>query len=208
MKKKSSTVIIVITIFLLFTGIISYLVINKNDKDAISDNQENTKDISENKIKDDKEEEIKFTYYSSTDALTKVNNEAIKWANDAKLYSCAGMTLSSYTTDNKVYEFLGNQNGAYMTWFCEVYSPSKNATSIVTYEYGEVEITEPMELDQYSVSTYKNVNYPSDVTKLANTKTLYDALSSELNIEQNYYNQKDFPAVLAAVGVRSVAFSC
>jgi len=192
MNKKKVSIIIVVIILLLFAAFAGYLLLkSESDVDDLENKEITAQEASTNTTDKTEEESFiphKFTYYSSTEGLVSTDTAAKTWASDAKLYSCSGITVSSYQIDDHIYEYVGNENGNYTSWLCDFYSQSKGATMIVIYKNGESELSEVVEIGQYSAGMYNNIDYPSDVSKIVATSSLYSVLEDQMDKSNYYYN--------------------
>lgn len=182
-NKKKKLLIILLVIFVLLTATIGGYVLLKLNKSKTEDNNESN--VTEENIQDEsKFIPYEFTYYSSTEGISKTNEAAVNWATDAKLYSCSGVTSSTVKINDHTYEFVAGDKGDYREWFCEYYSPSKKETMIITYD-GEVNINEAIAIGEYSESLYNGVVYPT-VSKIISTEILFQGV--DLNRDDYYYN--------------------
>lgn len=125
----------------------------------------------------------------SAEAIANTSEVALEWAADAKLYDCSGLPYTSVIVEDTTFPYLGEDIGKYASWLCTYYSKAKGETVIVEYDEGETELGEPIGTGEYGYLMYDGVDYPTNLSAIANSTDVYrTALNNGLNIEENYYN--------------------
>jgi hypothetical protein len=203
-KNIDKRIYILVAVLLLLIGGGAYvwqagLLNNTDEEDTTQESVDNTDTTDQNDSAQDPREnnqppstKPEYNTKSSSEAIAATNKRAKEWSKDAKLYQCSGVTFSSVQMPDKTYYFLGSEEGNYASWLCQYYSDSKSATLMLSYREGEIDVDlseDVLQLDKYSKLTYSDVNYPSDVSKLADSSDVYETVLAEgLDPENNYYN--------------------
>jgi hypothetical protein len=184
-QKNKKLLIILIVLLLLGLGAIVYFFVldgSFGSKDVNSD---------ENQVEMQEEEVTPlpdFDEKSSSEAIEATSTAALAWSSDAKLYNCSGLPTSMQYPDI-TYEYVGSDQGKYYRWMCTYYSAKKRETIIYGYVEGELDDdTEAMDIGEYGDLLYGDIDYPTDLTGIVDSTTIYaDALSNGLD-ETNYVN--------------------
>lgn len=187
-NNKKFIIIAIILLFLLLGAIGGYFLLRNKDKDTETKDGNTTSEQQNNN--NTTPNPPTFVYGTSSEAILATSEQAKDWANDAQLYDCSGLTTSTYTTGATVYKYVGAKEGGFSRWNCTYYSKSKNAINIFSYVNGELE--EPageLENGEYGYLLYGDINYPTNLTKIADSKDLYTkAITLGLDVENNYVN--------------------
>ena len=193
--EKYKKILIIVLIILLFLGLLAgvYFFFLK-DSDLLHFGDGNNV-VTEENVSSDEETATEVTplkdydVRSSNEAIIATSTEAIKWASDAKLYDCTGLTLSSAEYTDITYYFVGAQEGMYAEWICTYYSETKNATRIYSYDEGEIEAAEAMDEGEYGYMMYDGIDYPTELESIVDSSNLYSqAVEEGLDSEANYVN--------------------
>lgn len=193
-NNKKLIIIAIILLFLLFGAIGGYFLLKNKNKDTETKDGNTTSEQQNNDDNNSSDNTTPnpptFVYGTSSEAILATSEQAKEWANDAQLYDCSGLTTSTYSTGTTVYKYVGAQEGDFSRWNCTYYSKTRHATNIFSYVNGKPEQPgEELDIGEYGKYLYDDINYPTNLTKIADSKDLYaKAITLGLDIENNYVN--------------------
>lgn len=183
---KYKKVVIIILILLLFIGLLvgTYVLFLKDSSLFNKDSADTSTEVVEEKTVTPRPE---YELADSDVVLSTTSAIALDWASDSKLYSCAGLPLSSIQYPDVTYYWLGASEGKYSNWLCEYFSKTKNASLMFGYKDGEAQydLDDTVDGGDYAYMVYNNM--PSvDIERVVKSSEIYDTLKDIVNEDDNY----------------------